>query len=71
MIFKATTLIVSLLFIGLPLSVIIAAFAEHKYLESKSGAQYVEVKAFIIWVISLIVIFSFILFVTNLTVQGF
>lgn len=71
MIFKATTLIVSLLFIGLPLSVFIAAFAERKYLASKSGAQYVEIKAFIIWIISLVVIFGFILFLTNYIAEGF
>ncbi|MDR0253352.1 MAG: hypothetical protein LBI75_09210 [Brucellaceae bacterium] len=66
MIFKATTLIVSLLFIGLPLSVVIAAFAERKYLEAQSGSQYAEVKAFGVWVVSLIIIFSIILFLTNI-----
>ncbi|WP_421089867.1 hypothetical protein [Pseudochrobactrum sp. MP213Fo] len=55
----------SLLFIGLPFSVFIAAMAERKYLESKSGAQYAEIKAFGIWIISLIIIFSIILLVTD------
>ncbi len=66
MIFKATTLIVSLLLIGLPLSVVIAAFAEKKYLKSQSGAQYAEIKAFGIWIISLITIFSISLFFINI-----
>ncbi|MCF7645119.1 hypothetical protein KQ944_07395 [Bacillus subtilis] len=66
MIFKATTLIVSLLLIGLPLSVAIAAFAERKYLKSQSGTQYAEMKAFGIWIISLITIFSISLLFINI-----
>lgn len=62
MIFKMTTLIVSLLVIGLPLSVIIAAYAERKYLESQSGTQYAEIKAFGVWIVSLVAIFSISLF---------
>ncbi len=66
MIFKMTTLIVSLLVIGLPLSVVIAAYAERKYLESQSGTQYAEIKAFGVWVVSLVTIFSISLFVINI-----
>lgn len=66
MIFKMTTLIVSLLVIGLPLSVVIAAYAERKYLESQSGTQYVEIKAFGVWVVSLVTIFSISLFFINM-----
>lgn len=66
MIFKMTTLIVSLLVIGLPLSVVIAAYAERKYLESKSGTQYAEIKAFGVWIVSLVTIFSISLFFINI-----
>ncbi|RBO99291.1 hypothetical protein DFR47_101906 [Pseudochrobactrum asaccharolyticum] len=66
MIFKMTTLIVSLLVIGLPLSVVIAAYAERKYLESQSGTQYAEIKAFGVWVVSLVTIFSISLFFINI-----
>ncbi|MDM7852726.1 hypothetical protein [Pseudochrobactrum kiredjianiae] len=66
MIFKMTTLIVSLLVIGLPLSVVIAAYAERKYLESQSGAQYAEIKAFGVWIVALITIFSISLFFINI-----
>ena len=65
MIYKTTALVVSILFIGLPLSVVIAAFAERKYLAAKSGTQFAEIKAFGIWVISLIVIFSISLLFIN------
>lgn len=65
MIFKATTFIISLLLIGLPLSVWVAAYAERKYLESKSGARYAELKAFAVWVASLLIIFSFIFILTS------
>ncbi|MBX8802778.1 hypothetical protein [Pseudochrobactrum asaccharolyticum] len=61
-----TTLIVSLLVIGLPLSVVIAAYAERKYLESQSGTQYAEIKAFGVWVVSLVTIFSISLFFINI-----
>ena len=66
MIFKATTLLVCVLFLCVPLSVFLAAFAERKYLESKSGAHYAELKAFGVWVVSLIVILSVIVILLNL-----
>ncbi len=71
MIFKATTLLVSVLFICLPLSVFLAAYAERKYLASKTGAQYAELKAFGVWVISLVVIFGIVVSLLNLFASYF